>query len=452
MGDLKKKTSTPSRPSWSDFGEGIQEGLHRGWVAARGYLTRIATDYEYEVAYNQLPPAIRNADRGRGESTKVFPDPDFDGGEIRSSVQKFRSETTIHFEVDDFPARVRRAEELTMKTSTSNILAESPDYEVKYHAGPGATRTVLMRLCLEGERRSKPLRFFNIVLQPSRGGHSDPVTIVDLEVQLTISSSADESGWKRTLDRTGRIGSACTFPVAFAKKDIPEDGDAVFIKAKICILTDRKTVGVRRNSGHRGDGASNPFAEFAKPGLIQKYADFSVVTGDGDRLPFSKIILAARSPVFEAMLDSGETAEVTRNEIRITDFGTASLATFLHFLLANRMDFEAGAKIAKEVYEDGDETETETELDVLLDQLLLGDKYDVKSLAQASENRLKDWMEVGTVIEILKVAHLVSSEELIARCLEFIMENRDKKQLSIKAIRESKLEPEIMSMILDKFW
>ena len=61
-------------------------------------------------------------------------------------------------------------------------------------------------------------------------------------------------------------------------------------------------------------------------------------------------------------------------------------------------------------------------------------------------------MTPANVVNTLKTAHLVSSEILVNICLGFIVKNRKKEELSTRALRASKLDPELFHKILDLLW
>ena len=229
------------------------------------------------------------------------------------------------------------------------------------------------------------------------------------------------------------------------KSDIPKDASALFITAKIAIITDSKVTQEQlRNTAAIDQAIHQTLVDaMSDRKITEAFSDFTIVTRNGVRLPCSKIILAARSPVFKAMLEAKDSAEARSDEVVIPEFGAVTLTSFLEFLITDTIRLEV----------EGERGEDEAnDLAVVQNLYLLGDKYDVKNLVEEAKAWLEREMTPTSVLGTLKMAHMVSSESLVNICLGYIVRNRKKDELSTRALKASKLEPELWSKILDAFW
>ena len=66
----------------------------------------------------------------------------------------------------------------------------------------------------------------------------------------------------------------------------------------------------------------------------QKHSDFSIVLKSGKVLEAHKFILAKNSAVFRAMLEQ-EMMESKTNQVKIEDFGEATVISFLEYIYSD---------------------------------------------------------------------------------------------------------------------
>ena len=259
---------------------------------------------------------------------------------------------------------------------------------------------------------------------------------------------------KVTLKENGTYKNGCGFPDFISKAHLKDPKAALVIKATISIITEHKTIEKRLNSIPKPRKVRTLSDDLFNniPTLI-RFADFKIVSRQGDKLPFPKLILAARSPVLKAMLDTKDTKEMAKNEVEMSDFGSYSLWLFLFFLVVDEIcEFGETSEEEEELSDVKRDDDEQTETDVVCNLLLLGDKYEVKSLVLKAEIYLTEIMDASNVLQILTVADLVNSESLVNTCLGFVLRNRKKKELSMEAIRAGKLPAELLSKILDLLW
>lgn len=128
-----------------------------------------------------------------------------------------------------------------------------------------------------------------------------------------------------------------------------------------------------------------------------RFADCTLTVGGRD-LHAHKAILAARSPVFEAMFVH-ETEESKRNIVNITD-----------------VDYEVLKEMLRYIY-----TGTAPNLHSLADDLLAAaDKYALERLKIQCEQALCINLTVDNSCETLILADLHSAEQLKQQCIDFI--------------------------------
>ena len=137
-------------------------------------------------------------------------------------------------------------------------------------------------------------------------------------------------------------------------------------------------------------------------GIKHLETDFVIVSKTGKEIPCHKFVLAAMSPVFEAMFDMKDSIEVSNGKIEIPDASEKALETMVDFMYNHDED--------EDEYEDDDEDEDEDEDvnddedvdedvnddkdddeddnmgddedDICQELLVLANKYDLKALAK----------------------------------------------------------------------
>jgi len=140
-------------------------------------------------------------------------------------------------------------------------------------------------------------------------------------------------------------------------------------------------------------------------GILLKTAilsDVVLVINAETVIPAHSQVLAARSPVFNRMLQSGM-KESTTKEIQITDTNVELFKEFLSYLYTGK-------------YNDRQE-------DLIPDFLLLADKYDVRGLKLECERKLSNHLTVDNVMQKLWLADTYNSPFLKQYSVDFIVSN-----------------------------
>lgn len=135
--------------------------------------------------------------------------------------------------------------------------------------------------------------------------------------------------------------------------------------------------------------------------LDGKFSDLTINV-DGKLFQAHSAILAARSPVFEAMLRN-EMKEKTEKTLDILDFDADVFRDLLWYLYTGKTK--------------------PMSVDLALPLLQLADKYDVKELKSELEEFLRSNISVAQVLNILVAADLCNVENLKVDVLQFIAYN-----------------------------
>ena len=348
------------------------------------------------------------------------------------------------------------AEEAAEKSKKDDVTIYSHMYSVKYCPSPGVTRDwhAYIGVSLKYKNGGDEEATTDFLSLYFHSGLPEVTVEVEGELAMSIPGSGDPLetwSFRKTFgDDEKSNADADVVPSwgidNFMHKDkIPKEAGRLFVRGHICVITDHQAI-VEANTilDSATKGSITLSADLAQPKLMEKYSDFAVVSRQGDRLPFAWLLLAARSPVFQAMLDSEKSAEVISKEVVISEFGTVSLSAFLNFLITDTIDVKASLK-------DTREDDEKTNVEVVQNLLILGDKYDVMSLVNKAEVWLEKNMTTGNVVATMQVAHLVDSDDLVKVCLGFMVRNRKEKELSMEALKASKLHPDLWSQILSVF-
>jgi hypothetical protein len=123
-----------------------------------------------------------------------------------------------------------------------------------------------------------------------------------------------------------------------------------------------------------------------------------------NRIPAHKLILAARSPVFRAMLSSGM-QEASANEMEITGYAVDAVRAFVRFLYC---DACTDAALEQHGW----------------DLLAMADKYDVPALRCVCESYLSDHVQQGNAIVALQRADMHNAPVLKRKALEYIAQHK----------------------------
>uniref|UniRef100_A0A914BWM4 Uncharacterized protein n=1 Tax=Acrobeloides nanus TaxID=290746 RepID=A0A914BWM4_9BILA len=138
--------------------------------------------------------------------------------------------------------------------------------------------------------------------------------------------------------------------------------------------------------------------------------DFKIVvreTRDNEirerEIPVHKAILAARSPVFAAMLTHSDTNEVKTNTLVITDVDYDVVVEMLSFIYSGRCSNELN--------------------DLASPLLIAADKYRLDELKSHCETCLIQSLNHGNACELLVIADMYKASRLRKRAVQFILQN-----------------------------
>ncbi len=137
----------------------------------------------------------------------------------------------------------------------------------------------------------------------------------------------------------------------------------------------------------------------------RKYTDFKLVCGDR-QFSCHKVVLAARSPVFDAMLSNENHLEVQKGKVNITDMDHDKLEVFLKYLYTGNFS-DHMKQHAKEL-------------------LVAADKYQVEGLKLAAEEALADNIISENAIDMLLFANdMPNANVLKKKAMKVIIANYD---------------------------
>jgi hypothetical protein len=138
---------------------------------------------------------------------------------------------------------------------------------------------------------------------------------------------------------------------------------------------------------------------FANPSPIN---DFTVITTEKS-IPVVKVMLYARSPVFQAMLGSAM-AEAAQQTLSITDFPCAVVEIFLLFLYTDRCE--------------------EASLDLYSTELFkIANKYQVQELVEVTLHHLLKTVTLATLRDRVTLAWTYETLPLKKRIVDFVKKN-----------------------------
>nr|XP_015917059.2 speckle-type POZ protein-like [Parasteatoda tepidariorum] len=128
------------------------------------------------------------------------------------------------------------------------------------------------------------------------------------------------------------------------------------------------------------------------------YSDI-VLNVDGDKIKAHKLILQARSPVFQKMF----THEAAENPIAISDIGSETMKRLLNFIYTGTTD--------------------EYGFEELLELYYAADKYEVISLRDSCKTKLLDLLQVDNACVLFVLANRHSDEAFKNKVAQFISAN-----------------------------
>ena len=180
-------------------------------------------------------------------------------------------------------------------------------------------------------------------------------------------------------------------------KHSTEDHDVAVIEVNIEMWSEKT------NTGSNGESSKNTERDSKKMTKLWTNQAFTDVTLEcqGKELKAHKLILAAASPVFEAMFKEG-TKEQLNSCVIIEDIDSDIFEVFLRYLYSGEVDQLA------EMY---------------LELFAAADKYDVQSLRKTCIQHMAKNISVDNTLDVLALAERHSIEPLKSLALQFIKTN-----------------------------
>jgi len=131
-------------------------------------------------------------------------------------------------------------------------------------------------------------------------------------------------------------------------------------------------------------------------------SDLTLVCSDGREVRVHSNIMTARSPVFSTMLESGM-IEQSRKRVEVEDFGSSVVEAFVHYIYTAQI---IGA-----------------EFEAMVELMKIGNKYMVDALVDDCAKKLTQMLSNSNVLSLGAVAEVLSREELLESCAQFVAKN-----------------------------
>jgi len=155
---------------------------------------------------------------------------------------------------------------------------------------------------------------------------------------------------------------------------------------------------------------------------------FSTLSDDGRSFPVHKCVLAARSPVFDAMLQHGEMAEVQQGQARVPDADYDAVREMLRFIYS-------GAAAGRDLVSLA-----------MADELLpLADKYALERLKALCEQKLAMGLCADNVCDALSLADMHAAEQLKRAALDFLNAHAQEVADTPALVRMARERPHLMA-------
>lgn len=130
------------------------------------------------------------------------------------------------------------------------------------------------------------------------------------------------------------------------------------------------------------------------------FSDFHIEANDGKILKTHKIVLAARCPVFFAMLTRPEMKEAREGSVKISDFDSKTLKELLRFIYSNQV--EGLNEIARELF-------------------FAAEKYNLELLKKLCIESVISTLTVNNIAGAIEITKVDGTEELYQACLDMII-------------------------------
>jgi len=134
-----------------------------------------------------------------------------------------------------------------------------------------------------------------------------------------------------------------------------------------------------------------------------EFSDFCLIVNEDKRVHCHKVILAARSTYFSAML-SGSMQESRAKEVKLYDLEEAVLLSVMHFLYAEKLVVTS---------------------DIAVDLLEAANLYRLDQLKSMCEATTQQWVDKDNAVYLLQAAELTGSYMLKEFCSSYILKQLD---------------------------
>lgn len=194
--------------------------------------------------------------------------------------------------------------------------------------------------------------------------------------------------------------------------------EIINVKKQESVLIDKKML-----VNHFGNEVQKNLQIFFKS---QEFCDVTFTVGNTE-FHGHKVILAANSPVFEAMFKTEMTERIEKT-VKIQDVDVVTFEAFLTYIYTGSI-----AKMEE----------------IVEDLLVVADKYQVLSLRNLCETHIADHLDKENAVKYLLVAYLHNFEELKTKALTFV---RSYQQQIVDTVEFKKLctYPDLVSEIFRK--
>jgi speckle-type POZ protein len=247
--------------------------------------------------------------------------------------------------------------------------------------------------------------------------------VVKDEVVTSMSFCLEDptSGTAGTIERTGTVKFSAKsqpwgYPNYMSKTDLAASGcikdDCLVIKCAVNVITSK----LINNDNEEEEDVAVPPAELDNHlGRLLETGvatDITIKIGWLKQFKAHRCVLAARSPVFRALL-CGSMMESKKSSIRVVDID----ADVFKILLQYMYDESTPAFM---------EETTEDAANMTKDLLIAADRYGIERLKLICERKLSKALDVNTVCSALEFADRHSCLQLKNCCLAYIVKDRER--------------------------
>jgi speckle-type POZ protein len=263
-----------------------------------------------------------------------------------------------------------------------------------------------------------------VYLVLENAGEAEVITVFFIfsSLQDPASSTADEKNKARFVAKFSLMKNVWGRDKFMRKADLTASGflkdDCLVIKCRVGLITKELTYDQHDDQGCTGvvvppSDLTQQLGHLLESGTA---ADMTVEVGGGglEKFKAHRCVLAARSPVFGAML-CGSMKESKENKIRIEDMESGVFEVLLHYMYHDDLP----AFMTNDVC-------TEEATNMAQGVLVAADRYGMERLKLMCESMLSKTMDVYTVCSTLGFADRHSCERLRNSCLKYMLKDRER--------------------------